>query len=83
MIHQGLPDKRRDPLQEIQWTVSQKTYDQWWELMRELLDLPEGDPDVAEERQKLMEDVRCLPGFPHWADPDYHVIVPVVTSVSR
>ncbi len=58
----------------LEWRISRGTYLRFRDL-QEQLERAEDD-----SRGALEDDIRSLPNFPYWNDPDRDVIVPVITS---
>ena len=47
----------------ILWRVSKHTYERFWQLLREL----EHTPEYSEQFFILSDEIKRLPGYPHWA----------------
>lgn len=67
---------KRHQGRSVEWRVSQHTYDRFMDLLDQIQQLNEEDPD----REPLLDDIRALPGYPHHTGPS-DTIIPVVTTV--
>lgn len=65
-------------LQPIEWRLSALTMRTFERLMKELVAMEEKDSDEA---YAIEDEIRSLPGFPHWNDPKRHIINFTITSI--
>ena len=69
-------------LKKIVWRLSARTFRDFkrlWESLGELHQAGEADSDEA---YAIEDQIRALPGFPHWNDPERHEINFTITSVT-